>query len=145
MSRSGYTDDCENLALWRGTIASATRGKRGQRFFRDLVAALDAMPAKRLSAGELGTEDPDGDVCALGSLARAKGARLDEDDTEDYEKLGEVFDIAPPLAREVMYVNDKELPVYPRRDETPTERWARVRLWAEWQIEGIYGDKGETE
>lgn len=52
MSRSGYSDDCENIAMWRGVIASATRGKRGQRFFRDLVTALDAMPEKALVAGD---------------------------------------------------------------------------------------------
>lgn len=134
MSRSGYSDDCDGyeLAMWRGVITSATYGKRGQRFFRDLVAALDAMPAKRLIDGDL--ETPEGEVCALGSLARAKGAKLEPDDTYDYDKLGATFDIAHQLACEVMYQNDEAFHSYPRREETPEERWQRVRMWAARQI-----------
>lgn len=138
MSRSGYTDDCEgaDLAMWRGVIASATRGKRGQRFFRDLVAALDAMPVKRLVANDFAT--PEGDVCALGCLARTKGAPMPVVERDefgpgdlDYDKLGETFDIASQLAQEVMWENDE---AGPYRGETPEQRWARVRAWAEKQI-----------
>jgi hypothetical protein len=92
MSRHGYSNDCENVAMWRGVIASASRGKRGQVFFRALVAALDAMPEKRLVEGELQTED--GEVCALGCLGRALGRALREVDAEDWDKLGELFDIS---------------------------------------------------
>lgn len=56
MSRHGYTDSCDdNFALirWRGAAKSAIRGKRGQAFLRELLAALDAMPEKRLIAREL--------------------------------------------------------------------------------------------
>ena len=59
MSRSGYTDydDSDfanwNHIRWRGQVASATRGKRGQQFFRDLIAALDAMPTKVLITDDL--------------------------------------------------------------------------------------------
>lgn len=135
MSRSGYSDDCENLGLWRGTVRRATYGKRGQQFFRELVAALDAMPVKRLIAGELGTENPEGEVCALGCLAKAKGAALDEDDTYDYDKLGATFNIAAPLAQEVMYENDDGGPWRPyHQKETPEERWTRIRAWAGDQV-----------
>ncbi len=77
MSRSGYTDEYEDgiLGLYRGNIDRATRGKRGQRFFRDLVAALDAMPEKALIVGEL--EEEQGSVCALGALRKAKGVALE--------------------------------------------------------------------
>jgi hypothetical protein len=129
MSRSGYSDDCEYLALWRGVIASATRGKRGQRFFRDLVAALDAMPVKRLVAGEI--ETTDGEVCALGSLARVRGLALERDDVHYHNILGETFDIAHQLAQEVMFENDEGGPY---GDETPERRWERVRKWAGEQI-----------
>lgn len=131
MSRSGYTDDYDDgmVAMWRGQVASATRGKRGQRFFRDLVAALDAMPEKRLVAGELETEE--GETCALGSLAKRKGAALEPDDTYDYEKLGETFDIARQLAQETMWVNDEAGPYHGETDE---QRWTRVRKWAAEQI-----------
>ena len=131
MSRSGYSDEWDSdVAMWRGQVASATRGKRGQRFFRDLVTALDAMPTRRLIANSLGTEEPEGDVCALGALCRAKGASLDEDDTEDYAKLGATFDIAEQLAQETMWINDEAGPY----DQTPEQRWERVRKWAAGQI-----------
>lgn len=130
MSRSGYSDDCENLNLWRGTIDRASRGKRGQAFFRDLVVALDALPDKRLVAGEL--ETAEGAVCTLGALARHKGAALEPDDTYDYDKLGATFNIATQLAQEAMYVNDEDGPV--RQVETDEQRWVRVRAWAARQI-----------
>lgn len=126
MSRHGYSEDCENLAMWRGVIASATRGKRGQAFFRSLLAALDAMPQKRLVEGAL--QDAEGSVCALGCLGKARGVDLNRVDTHDWDELGELFDIAPQLAQEVMYVNDEW-----RRD-TPEARWLRVREWAAQQI-----------
>lgn len=139
MSRSGYSDDCEgsDLAMWRGVIASATRGKRGQKFFRDLVAALDAMPVKRLVAGDLQT--PEGEVCALGALGQARGVEMKrgefleypDDDMFDGNKLGATFDIAAPLAQETMFVNDEG---GPWRGETDEQRWTRVRAWAARQI-----------
>lgn len=123
MSRSGYTDDCENVAMWRGQVASAIRGKRGQTMLRDLVAALDAMPEKVLIKGDLVTED--GCVCALGALGQKRGVNLDALDTYDYDELGKTFNIAHQLAQEVMYENDEG-----HWKETDEERWARVRRWA---------------
>lgn len=132
MSRSGYSDSLDNseLAMWRGVIASATRGKRGQRFFRDLVAALDAMPVKALVGGELQTAD--GAVCALGSLGRHRGKELSSLDTYDHDALGETFDIASQLAQETMWMNDEGAGYW--KKETPEERWKRVREWAVEQI-----------
>jgi hypothetical protein len=137
MSRSGYTEDCDNdgsLAMWRGVVASATRGKRGQRFFHDLVAALDALPIKRLVANELETEE--GEVCALGALGKVKGVDMQDDDlTYDYPRLGAAFNIAEQLAQEVMFQNDEAAPWRPHHQtETPEERWTRVRKWAAEQI-----------
>lgn len=128
MSRCGYSDDLDALDLgrWRGQVTSAIRGKRGQKFFADLVAALDAMPEKRLIRGEL--EDNEG-VCALGAIGKARGVNLDHIDTEDYDRLGEVFDIAHQLAQETMYINDE----WGRRG-TPEERWSLVREWAGKQL-----------
>jgi hypothetical protein len=133
MSRSGYSDGLESceLNMWRGAVHRATIGKRGQAFFRELVAALDAMPVKRLVAGELQTTD--GEVCALGSLAKRKGAALKPNDTYDHGKLGETFNIARALAQETMYENDEGGP-WRREPETPEERWTRVRKWAADQI-----------
>lgn len=55
MSRSGYTEDCDgwDLIRWRGAVASAIRGKRGQAFLREALAALDAMPEKQLISHDL--------------------------------------------------------------------------------------------
>lgn len=133
MSRSGYSDDCENLEMWRGAVRQATYGRRGQAFFRDLVTALDAMPIKRLIEGDLETDD--GEVCALGCLAKQKGATLEPYDTYDYDKLGKTFNIAHALAQEVMYENDEGGPWRPHhQEETPEERWSRIRTWAAKQI-----------
>lgn len=127
VSRHGYSDGGDNVAMWRGIIASATRGKRGQAFFRSLVEALDGMADKRLVEGEL--ENAEGSVCALGCLGKARGLAIGSVDTEDWDKLGELFDIAPQLAQEVMYVNDDSW-----RVTTPEERWRSVRAWAGRQI-----------
>lgn len=127
MSRHGYSDECENYAMWRGIIASASRGKRGQAFFRALLEALDAMPTKELVEGELQTDE--GAVCALGCLGKHKGVDLATLDTEDWHQLGDLFDIAPQLAQEVMFVNDSQ---YQRANSV--ERWRIVRSWAALQI-----------
>jgi hypothetical protein len=145
VSRSGYSKDCENVQLWRGNVERATRGKRGQAFFINLVAALDAMPVKRLVANELQTTA--GEVCTLGALNRRKGgdaAALDAAiNGENYGTLGEAFDIPGMLAQETMYVNDEGGPVtrwrcegggWVRDEETAEARWARIRAWAAKQI-----------
>lgn len=131
MSRCGYSDDLYPLDLgrWRAQVASAIRGKRGQRFFADLVAALDALPVKRLVPNELETG---GEVCALGALGKARGVDLSELDTEDYEELGAAFNIAHQLAQEVMYVNDEA--GVGSRLESPEMRWRIVRDWAARQL-----------
>lgn len=85
MSRSGYSDDCNDtlqLGRWRAQVASATRGKRGQRFFRDLVAALDALPEPRLVPNELETSEG---VCALGALGKLRAVTLPKLSHEDGE------------------------------------------------------------
>lgn len=57
MSRSGYSEDYDgdhwDLIRWRGAVASSIRGKRGQAFLREALAALDAMPEKKLITGDL--------------------------------------------------------------------------------------------
>lgn len=149
MSRSGYTDDCENFAMWRGMVMSATRGRRGQRFFRDLLAALDAMPEKRLVDEELQTQD--GDVCAMGALGNARGVDMTKIDPECPEQVAPVFDIAECLAQEVAYMNDEE---YGRfydhargeyRETTPEERWTKMRAWVAKQIRVTPDEAGAVE
>lgn len=163
MSRSGYYDDTDDplvIGRWRAQVASSTRGKRGQRLLRDMLAALDAMPEKRLVSGVLMVsseidernaqkwvdlfKDPtaadryrehyvatrpttfkEGDVCALGALGRARGLDMTGLDPEQPEGVAAAFDIAEPLAREIVYMNDEG----GYRTETPEDRWKRMRKW----------------
>jgi hypothetical protein len=124
MSRSGYNDDIDTWELikWRGMVASATRGRRGQAMLRDLLAALDAMPVKRLIAEEL--EDAEGQVCAMGALGKARGLDLSTIDPEDPPQVAQAFDIAPCLAQEIAFENDEG-----HYHETPEQRWRRMRDW----------------
>lgn len=126
MSRHNYSDDLDqwDLIRWRGQVASAIRGKRGQRLLLDLIAALDAMPEKVLIAEDL--IDAEGDVCALGAVGVRRGISMGKLDPEEPETVAEAFDIAEQLAREIAYVNDEG----GRYGETPQERWRRVRAWA---------------
>ena len=133
MSRSGYSDDCEEqwqFALWRGTVQSAIRGKRGQRLLTELAVAMDAMPIKELIADELVR---DGAYCALGVVGKARGVDMAEIDPEEAEQVSKAFDIATPLAQEIAYINDEGVS-YCDKPETPEHRWQRVRKWVAEQI-----------
>ena len=130
MSRSGYTEDIDDYwpyIKWRGQVTSALRGKRGQRFLRDLITALDAMPEKKLVAGTLSNESG---CCAMGAVARYRGVSVDdltpddEDDDGVTEEAGRRLDIAGQLAREVAFINDEGV------FDAPEQRWSRVRKWA---------------
>lgn len=125
MSRSGYSDDLDKWALicWRGQVASAIRGQRGQQLLKDLLAALDAMPEKRLIAEDL--VNSDGEVCALGCLGKARGIDMAGIDPEEPEQVAKVFDIAPQLAQEIVYENDEGR----WHPETPESRFDRMREW----------------
>lgn len=120
MSRCGYSDDLEPLVLgrWRGRVASAIRGARGQRLLRDTLAALDAMPDKRLIAEELRADD---EVCTLGAVLVAKGFDPDKLDPEDYDSIGNALDVPACLVQEIEYLNDEHAPSDPER------RWAFMR------------------
>lgn len=128
MSRAGYSNDLEQWALirWRGAVVAAFKGKRGQAFLREMLAALDAMPQKRLVASEL---EKDGDVCALGCVGRQRGLVQTEIDPEDYEHVAKAFGIAEAMAREIEYHNDEG-----EWNETPEQRWTRMRAWVAGQL-----------
>lgn len=110
MSRSGYTDDCDGwgLIMWRGQVASAIRGKRGQAFLREMRDALDALPEKKLCYHDL--QRPDGACCAIGAVGRARGIDMTDMDPEDATesgRLSEMFDIANQLVKEIEFENDE--------------------------------------
>lgn len=128
MSRSGYMTDIEpwSLICWRGQVASAIRGKRGQALIRDLIAALDAMPVKELIANDL---EVDGKVCALGAVGRARGIDMSDIDIYDTEGVGEKFNVAHQLAAEVAFMNDEGGYLI-----SPAQRWKLMREWAQNQL-----------
>ncbi len=125
MSRSGYSDDGDNLAMWRGMVASAIRGKRGQKLLRELAEAMDAMPEKILIADALKIDE--GAYCALGVVGAKRGIDLAAIDPEDPDQVGNAFDIAPCLAQEIEFINDDDFGC--DHGETPAQRWQRVRKW----------------
>jgi hypothetical protein len=158
VSRSGYSDDCDGWALirWRGAVASAIRGKRGQSALREIVEALDALPNKRLASDSL--VNADGEYCTLGALGRARGLDMGPIDPEDREAVAANFGISEALAAEIMYENDQGCwvddwlwldveicgpvrPYYPEwgkhtkqirvpNERAAEQRWHRMRQWA---------------
>lgn len=129
MSRSGYVDELEVLDFgrWRGIVASAIRGKRGQRLLKELVAAMEAMPNKALISEALEWE---GQHCALGVVGAARGIEMGSIDPFCEYEVANAFDIAPALAQEIAYINDEGT----YRAETPEQRWERVYAWAKSKI-----------
>jgi hypothetical protein len=111
MSRSGYSDDCDDPLAhgrWRQAVKRALHGQRGQALLHELVQALDAMDDKRLYPGSFAT--PEGEFCTLGVLGTKRGTKMDDlgDDYEcDTAQVGQRFGIAPAMAAEIMYMNDE--------------------------------------
>lgn len=64
------------------------------------------------------------EVCALGALGRKRGMNLQSIDPENYDAVAEAFNIAHQLSREIVYLNDEW-----SRNETPEQRWTRMRNW----------------
>lgn len=125
MSRSGYYEasDCEDYAyaMWNGAVKSALRGKRGQAFLREMLKALDALPNKRLIAGELVCG---GGCCALGAVALNRGVDVSDVDSDDRDALSDVFGISGAMAAEVMYLNDER-----HGHASEEDRFIAMREW----------------
>lgn len=129
MSRSNYSDDCEqwDLIRWRGAVKSAIRGQRGQSAFKELLAALDAMPIKELISDEL---EHDGEYCTLGVLGKARGIAMAGLDPADHDEVAKAFNLAPALVMEITFINDE---AWGR--QTPQVRWQHMRQWVADQIQ----------
>lgn len=123
MSRSGYSDECENLNLWRANVDRTIAGKRGQAFLRELVESLEAMPQKRLITEELRAEN--GEVCAIGAVGLKRGVDMATIDPSNPEEVAPAFGISTMLAQEIVWENDER-----RTSQTPEERWERMHKWA---------------
>jgi len=131
MSRSGYSEDCEdNWAMIRysGARNSAIKGKRGQAFLKELLDALDAMPVKELVEDVL---EENGSFCALGVVGKNRGIDMSTIDADNSELVAKTFGIADALAREIVYHNDEYLWY---SEATPEKRWRHVREWVAEQI-----------
>ena len=111
------------MIRWRGAVKSAIRGKRGQSTLKAILAAMDALPVKRLIQNDL--QSKTGEFCTLGVLGNARGIDMASLDPDNRECVAAVFDIAPALAAEVFYENDEGC----RGDETPERRFERMRRW----------------
>lgn len=127
MSRSGYSDDCENVQLWRANVDRAIHGKAGQSLFKELLAALDALPHKRLIPHEL---VKDGECCTLGAVVLARGLDVSKIDESEPEEVAAALGIRSMLAQEIAYMNDE----YIGSRETPERRFERIRAWVVKQI-----------
>jgi hypothetical protein len=136
MSRSGYSDDCDwddqwGMIRWRGAVASAMNGKRGQEFLKELLAALDAMPERRLLAVTINSSEG---CCTLGCVTKARGidtSDLDQlDPYDDYgdsaSALAKRLGIASAMSKEIVFMNDEG---DWQGNETPEQRWQRMRDW----------------
>lgn len=132
MSRSGYNDDIDDqlqFGRWRGAVESAIRGKRGQAFLKEMLAALDALPEKKLITGHL---ESDGAVCALGAVGKMRGLDMTGIDPHDSERVAGKFGIAYAMTCEIVFMNDEEFNSY--WCKTPEERFTKMR---EWVVRGI--------
>ena len=125
MRRSGYTESCEGWELirWRGAVASAIRGKRGQAFLREMLAAMDGLPQKRLIVGNL---EEGAEVCALGSVGRIRGMDMSAINYEDAHDVAQAFGIPRALAAEIEFINDDD---FCWQNITPEQRFESVRKW----------------
>lgn len=112
MNRSGYSDDIDDTwahIRWRGAVASAIRGERGQQLLREIAVTMDAMPIKELIAHDL---QVGGSFCTLGVVGAARGIDMSHLDPEDPKQVAKVFGIAPALAQEIVFENDEGIDDY---------------------------------
>lgn len=139
MSRSGYNDGCDGweLICWRGAVNSAIRGARGQTFLKELAAIMDATPEeqRRLIPGHM---EMGGEFCAMGLVAHAREVEIK--DPENTEEAAHKLNIANAMAREIAYENDEG--IYDYRNETPEQRWQRMRQWVD---KHIYEEKPKND
>ncbi len=126
MSRSGYCDDGDGnyLFLYRAVVEKSINGKRGQAFLKELAAAMDAMPEKKLITGELVSETTF-EACTIGVVCKSRGLDVSKVDFYDPDSVGNLVGIARSMAAEIEYENDER----GRHDETPEQRWVRMRKW----------------
>ena len=119
--------------LHAANVRRSLKGRKGQAALRELEAALLALPVKRLIDGAV---EHDGDVCAIGALARAKGVDVEpEDEWSDPEDtdmvpIGEECGMPRLVAWEVVCQNDLHMEWL-----TPEQRYDSMLRWVRKQLE----------
>jgi hypothetical protein len=101
MSRSGYSYECDNLALYRGNVERELRSKRGQAFLNELAVQMDAMPEKVLIAHELINQS--GGCCTMGVVCKARKLDVSKIEYEDPESVARSLGINHMMAAEIAY------------------------------------------
>jgi hypothetical protein len=135
--RIGYSEDEDfpgQFALYQANCRRSIKGKEGQAVLRELEQALLALPAKRLIADEL--RNAEGEVRAVGALAKYRGVEKTEADPEDMEEVGVELGMPRLVAWKVVCLNDIELGGYGYGlvSVTPEERYVKVLEWVRRQI-----------
>lgn len=130
--RISYSDEEDfpgQFFLWQANCERSLGGRLGQAALRELEAALVALPTKRLIANDLQT--PEGDVCAIGALARHKGITPSPegnvrgfDPEYEMEEIGVECGMPRMVAWKAVEKNDIELGYV-----TPEERYTRMLDW----------------
>jgi hypothetical protein len=130
-------------ALWARAQRNALVGKKGQAVLRELETALVALPTKRLIHGALCEQ---GEVCALGALARQRGVSEEEMATQRGEYAHDIawwakdrLGVTEALATAVQWQNDEAEWYWQKQGETPEERYIRVLAWVRAQIKSEVG------
>lgn len=112
MSRFHENDDFDSnyCYLWDSRVRQTIKGKRGQKMLREFIDALLELPSRRLIAGNI---VKNGEVCAVGALAKKRGVDLEpwDDGTADDDttaRLGVAMGLTYTLAFEMGFLNDVE-------------------------------------
>lgn len=146
MSRITYAEEEDfpgQAELWDANRLRSLKGQKGQAALRELEAALLALPSKQLIADEL--EDAEGNVCAIGALARYKnyGGSLElpepKNEFEEHVVSDAMIKVAgklsvPRLVAISIIERNDDACAWKRDDETPEQRYERILGWIRKQI-----------
>lgn len=162
--RIGHSEDEDypgQFELWQANCRRSLKGKAGQAALRELEAALLALPDKRLIANKM--IDREGDVCAIGALAKHKGRDLlaepnvyedgEFDGDGEMEEIGMELGMPRLVAWKVVAKNDIEIDGYyetlpgPARwygdrpqvyvPVTPEARYEKMLAWVRQQLAAV--------
>lgn len=159
MSRVYMSEDMTLGAheLWTANAERAIRGKAGRRFLRELRAAMEALPDKRLIEGSFSLG---GEVCAMGAVAvqreiaagktREEALALVEEvwggegrTDDDGASIGrEALGLTYVLAWELAFLNDGD--GYDRARTTPEDRYRKVMKWIDLNLDTTKLRSGES-